>query len=215
MTDQIDAIELLLRDHRLIDGLAEQLDATDDPAEIRRLYLRIVEELSAHEAAEQQVVFPAFRASLEIADDDTLAHRMGEHEELNELLAEMRSLAPDGFGFTKRGSALLLEVKGHFQREEETVFARMRATFSADELAELGSRALAVKQHSPRSPTTTRTSPPTADGARVRRGPTITLPAGLAGAVPAHRRGSRILTICRTVRLSATPRSSVSAPLDL
>ena len=34
MTSQIDAIELLLRDHRLIDGLAEQLDTTDDPAEI-------------------------------------------------------------------------------------------------------------------------------------------------------------------------------------
>ena len=65
MTDQIDAIELLLQDHRLIDGLAEQLDATDDPAEIRHLYLRIVEELAAHEAAEQEVVFPAFRAALE------------------------------------------------------------------------------------------------------------------------------------------------------
>ena len=63
MTSQIDAIELLLRDHRLIDGLAEQLDTVDDPAEIRRLYLRIVEELAAHEAAEQEVVFPAFRAA--------------------------------------------------------------------------------------------------------------------------------------------------------
>ena len=73
MTDQIDAIELLLQDHRLIDGLAEQLDAADDPAEIRRLFLRIVEELAAHEAAEQEVVFPAFRATLETADDDTLA----------------------------------------------------------------------------------------------------------------------------------------------
>jgi hemerythrin superfamily protein len=153
MTNQIDVIDILLRDHRLIDGLAEQLDAADDPAEIRRLFLRIVEELSAHEAAEQQVVFPAFRAALEAADgEDTLAHRMGEHEELNELLAEMRSLAPECFGFTKRGSALLLEFKEHFLREEESVFARMRATFSADELTELGSRALAVKQHSPAFP---------------------------------------------------------------
>ncbi len=151
MTNQIDVIDLLLRDHRLIDGLAEQLDAADDPAEIRRLFLRIVEELAAHEAAEQEVVFPAFRASLEMADD-TVAHRMGEHEELNELLAEMRSLAPDCFGFTKRGSALLLEVKNHFMREEESVFANMRASFSADELVELGSRALAVKQHSPAFP---------------------------------------------------------------
>ena len=152
MTDQIDAIELLLRDHRVIDGLAEQLDATDDPAEIRHLYLRIVEELAAHEAAEQEVVFPAFRATLDAADDNTLANRMGEHEELNELLAEMRSLSPDCFGFGKRGSALLLEIKGHFLREEESVFDRMRALLSADELAELGSRVLAVKRHAPAFP---------------------------------------------------------------
>jgi hemerythrin superfamily protein len=152
MTNQIGAIELLLRDHRLIDELAEQLDTADDPAEIRRLYLRIVDELSAHEAAEQQVVFPAFRAALEIAGDDTLAHRMGEHEELNGMLAEMRNLAPDSFGFIKRGSALLLEVKGHFQREEESVFDRMQATFSADELTELANRVLAVKKHSPAFP---------------------------------------------------------------
>jgi hemerythrin superfamily protein len=152
MTEQIDAIELLLRDHRFIDGLAEQLDTVDEPAEIRRLYLRIVEELSAHEAAEQAVVFPAFRASLEIADDNTLARRMGEHEELNDMLAEMRSLAPDCFEFTKRGSALLLEIKGHFLNEEESVFAQMRATFSADELAELGNRVLEVKERAPAFP---------------------------------------------------------------
>jgi iron-sulfur cluster repair protein YtfE (RIC family) len=152
MTEQIDAIELLLRDHRFIDGLAEQLDTVDDPVEIRRLYLRIVEELAAHEFAEQEVMFPAFRAAVEMADDDTLGRRMGEHEELNEMLADMRSLAPDCFDFTKRGSALLLEIKGHFQREEESVFAQMRATFSADELAELGSRVLAAKQHAPAFP---------------------------------------------------------------
>jgi hemerythrin superfamily protein len=147
MTSPIDAIELLLRDHRLIVELAEQLDTVDDPAELRRLYLRIVEELAAHEAAEQEVVFPAFRTALEMVDDNTLVRRMGEHEELNDLLAEMRSLAPDCFGFAKRGSALLLEIKGHFLREEESVFARMRAAFSTDELAELGSRVLAAKQH--------------------------------------------------------------------
>ena len=152
MTDQVDGIELLLQDHRMIDGLAEQLDATDDPAEIRHLFLRLVEELAAHEAAEQEVVFPAFRAKFDAADDHTLANRMGEHEEMNELLAEMRSLSPDCFGFGKRGSALLLEVKGHFLREEESVFDRMRAFLSADELAELGSRYVAVKRHAPPFP---------------------------------------------------------------
>jgi hemerythrin superfamily protein len=152
MSDQIDAIEVLLRDHRLIDGLAEQLDTVDDPAEIRHLYLRLVEELAAHEAAEQEVVFPAFRAALTTADDSTLASRMGEHEELNELLTEMRSLPPDSFEFIKRGSALLLDIKDHFLREEESVFVQMRTAFSADELTELGSRVLAVKRRSPAFP---------------------------------------------------------------
>ena len=138
MTGLIDVIELLERDHRRINGLVEELDATDDPAQIRHLYLRIVEELSAHEAVEQAVLFPAFRAAFAADGDDTLSHRIGEHEELNEMLAEMRTLAPDSFGFIKRGSALLLELKGHFLIEEETVFARLRRELTPDALVELG-----------------------------------------------------------------------------
>jgi hemerythrin superfamily protein len=126
VVNQVDVIELLERDHRRISALAEKLDSIDDPREIRSLYLRIVDELTMHETIEQQVVFPAYRAMGE-ADDDTLEHRIGEHEELNELLAEMRGLDPAGLAFVKRGSALLLEVKGHFQREEESVFARLRS----------------------------------------------------------------------------------------
>jgi hypothetical protein len=147
MTNRLNVIELLERDHRMIDQLAEQLDDADDPSEIRRLFLRIVEELSAHEAAEQEVLFPAFRSMVDASSDHTLDHRMGEHEELNELLAEMRTLPPDGFAFVKRGSALLL-----FQIEEETVFERMRAALTADQLAELGGRAVIAKQHCPAFP---------------------------------------------------------------
>jgi iron-sulfur cluster repair protein YtfE (RIC family) len=152
MTNETDAIEMLLRDHRAIDELVELLDAAEDAAEIRALFLRIAEQLAAHEAVEQQVIFPAFRASLERAGDDTLAHRMDEHEELNELLAEMRSLAPIGFGFTKRESAFVLEIKEHFRREEESVFTRMRESLSVDERAELARQALVVRQHAPAFP---------------------------------------------------------------
>jgi len=146
MTTGIDVIDLLERDHRMIDDLAEQLDAATDPVEIRRLYLRIVDELSVHEAVEQQVVFPAFKASFDETGDATLDHRLDEHEELNELLAEMRGLDPTGFAFVKRGSALLLEMKGHFGLEEESVFARMRAVLAPEELVELGNQAMEVKQ---------------------------------------------------------------------
>jgi len=152
MTEPIDVIELLERDHRLISGLVEQLDAVDDANEIRHLYVRIVEELSSHEAVEQAVLFPAFHAAFIADGDDTLAHRMGEHEELNETLAEMSNLAPDCFAFMKRGSALLLELKGHFSIEEETVFTRMRSDFTAEALIELGREAIIAKTHAPAFP---------------------------------------------------------------
>ncbi len=148
MTEPIDVIELLELDHRLINCLVEQLDAVDDPAEIRDLYVRIVDELSAHEAVELEVVFPAFHAAFRADGDATLSHRMGEHEELNEMLAEMRRLAPESFAFIKRGSALLLELKCHFLVEEETVFARMRSEFAPEALIELGRRAIVAKAHS-------------------------------------------------------------------
>jgi hemerythrin superfamily protein len=148
MNHEIDVIEVLEADHRRIDALIEELERAD----IRRIFFKIVEDLAAHEAAEQEVVFPAFRATIEAAGDTTIAHRMGEHEELNELLAEMRSLAPSGFGFTKRGSALMLDIKAHFLKEEETVFLRMREMLSKEDLVELGTRALQVKAHSPAFP---------------------------------------------------------------
>ncbi|MEY2400044.1 MAG: hypothetical protein QOJ08_155 [Ilumatobacteraceae bacterium] len=154
MGNVIDVIDFLERDHRRIAALIEELERVDDPAEVRRVFFSIAEELAAHEAIEHEVVFPAFRARVEAAGDTTLAHRMGEHEEVNELLAEMRDLAPTGFGFTKRGSALMLDVKAHFLIEEETVFMRMREVLSAEELVELGRRALEVRQHSPAFPET-------------------------------------------------------------
>jgi len=149
--DQTDAIDLLVLDHRRIERLAARLDTTLDPVETRSIFMQIVEQLAAHEAAEQQVIFPAFRAALEDADL-TLAHRMGEHEELNELLAEMRTLAPGGLPFVKRESAFLLEIEEHFRREEQSVFARMRGAFSADELAVLAAQMLDVKHHAPAFP---------------------------------------------------------------
>ena len=145
MTTDDDVIQILERDHRRIDDLAEQLDSITDTDEIRRVYVQIVDELLAHEEVEHEVLFPAFRAMLDAAGDRTIDLRMGEHDELNGLLTEMRELDPGGFAFIKRGSALLQEMEGHFAREEESVFALMRAQMSPDELVALGQRAIAVK----------------------------------------------------------------------
>ena len=73
------------------------LHAASDPIEIRGLYLRLVEELSAHEAAEQQVLYPAFREKFAASSDDTLAHRMGDDAVRTRSFHELQACESDGW----------------------------------------------------------------------------------------------------------------------
>ena len=145
-------IEMLLEDHRRLRVLLDRLDAEEDPFRARIDYLELVGELSAHEACEIEVVFPAIRAMVPSADHE-LAALLGEHEEMNELVDEMRGLDPSGLGFGKRESALFLELHSHFAEEEE-VFDRLGTVLGLDERIELGRRACRAKCCAPAFPET-------------------------------------------------------------
>jgi hemerythrin superfamily protein len=144
--EPIDVIRMLEHDHQVIRDLARELDTVDDPVVVAGLYARIVEELLAHEEAEQELVFPALAAAPRSDTVPMLDRRVGEHDELNCMLREMKELDPSGFAFAKRGSALLLELEGHFEREEQTVFAQLRALVPEAELISMGERAAVIKQ---------------------------------------------------------------------
>ncbi len=151
MSVQRDVIDLLTTDHQTIGELARQLEDSEQPADVRDLYMQLVEDLAAHETAEQLVVFPALRAAL--PDAETEAHaRMGEHEEINDLLAEMQTLSPAGLAFRKRASALLLDLQHHFENEEESLFPRLRAALPPDRLVALASAAMVAKANAPAFP---------------------------------------------------------------
>ena len=79
MDEPCDVIELLTRDHAVINQLAEQLDASESPSETRELFLRVVERLAAHEAAEQEVLFPAVHQAVPVADAEA-SSRSSEHD---------------------------------------------------------------------------------------------------------------------------------------
>lgn len=143
MTTDVDILDVLEQDHRRIGDLAERLDSVTDDDEVRELYRQIVDGLLAHEAIERDVLFPAFHALHAPDGDERLDSRMGEHEELNSLLAEMRELDAHDYAFVKRGSALVNEIERHFELEEESVFAPMRERLTKEERVELGRRAMA------------------------------------------------------------------------
>jgi iron-sulfur cluster repair protein YtfE (RIC family) len=148
VTEPTDVIDLLLEDHRVVRGLLAELDAADQPEDLRRLYLRIVELHGGHEAAEEDVVFPALRRAAPAAANAALA-RMGEHEELDQLLEEMRRLAPSGHGFAKRAVALVLELTAHLDAEEQIVFPLLRQSLTPERRAALAVASVLAKDRAP------------------------------------------------------------------
>jgi len=151
MAARLDAIDMLLEDHRRITLLLEHLDWEERPAEMRRLCLDIVAEIAGHEAAEDDVVFPAFRAAVPAAERE-LIERFDEHREVNDLLAEMAALDPSGVGFLKRASALVYQLREHFAAEEEELFPRLRAVLSRQELLALGECVADARRRAPGVP---------------------------------------------------------------
>jgi hemerythrin superfamily protein len=145
MSEQIDVIDVLMRDHRLIRSLAERLDTVSDPVELGQVCEQIIDVLIPHERAEQTIVFPALQpANADL--DESVRHRTSEHHEIDLLLDEMVALDPSGFAFTKRSSALVLELRDHFDVEEQTVFARLRETLATDALVRLAGEVCEFKQ---------------------------------------------------------------------
>jgi hypothetical protein len=145
-----DVVDLLVEDHRRLEGVLDRLDREQDPTELRSLYLQVVGDLASHEACEQQVVFPALRASVPAAGTGLIAC-LDEHEEINSLLDEMRGLDPSCYGFMKRASALILELRAHFAEEEE-LFGRLRAALDPADLTDLARRAQEAKSCAPAFP---------------------------------------------------------------
>jgi hemerythrin superfamily protein len=148
-----DVIDLLTRDHRQLEQLLDDLDREEQPIPASVFFVRIVRELAAHERAEQEIVFPAFRSALPAADAEE-HERLGEHGEINELLAEMRKLVADEPGFDARAAALRLGLQAHFRAEEVSVFPRLRACLNRHQLVELAEQVMTARDEQPETSTT-------------------------------------------------------------
>ena len=151
MTDTTaqDAIELLTRDHAEVEGMFRQIEALPPGASQDELVQGIVRELSVHAVIEEQVLYPAMRASL--PDGERLVEEaLEEHQQVKETLAAIER-ADAG-----ERAPLLVQVIGnvrhHVQEEEGDLFPKLRASVAQDELQEMGSKMATAKKMAPTHP---------------------------------------------------------------
>jgi hypothetical protein len=137
-----DVVELIMKDHREVERLFEQLRT--DPASRPGALPVLTTLLTTHSRAEESEVYPV--VADEIGKADHVAHSQEEHVEADELLAKLAETDPDGADFLPALEKVVEAVSHHIEEEEETVLADMREGLTAERRAELGDAFLAERE---------------------------------------------------------------------
>jgi hypothetical protein len=138
----LDAIDLLVRQHRQLEGaLAALLDA--DPEEREARFAGAGDLLMAHVLVEEHQFFPAVRAR---RTEDILLETLEEHLSLKRLLADLLDLAVTDVHFEPKVHVLKEQLEHHHREEEEHLFPKVRKLLSGHELGELGGHMLAEEE---------------------------------------------------------------------
>lgn len=144
-----DAIEFLTSDHRNVDALFTQAQATTPPN--REVIDSIVRELSTHDAIEKEYLYPTVREK--VPNGDQIADRsIDEHQEQAELLVDLDKSEPGSAGEASLLTQLIASVKAHVAEEETITFPALRQSVTPDELATLGTSLAEGKQTAPTRP---------------------------------------------------------------
>jgi hemerythrin superfamily protein len=129
-----DAVTLIMNDHRLLEGLLDQLAA--DQGDRQALVDEITARLTAHARAEEQEVYPAI-SQADPAEEQEVDHAYDEHLQAEHELAKVRNLiASPHFGDAV--TAFIAAVKHHVEEEENQVLPRLREVADAETLQRLG-----------------------------------------------------------------------------
>ncbi|HZL59529.1 MAG TPA: hemerythrin domain-containing protein [Stellaceae bacterium] len=138
-----DAIALLKADHRKVEGLFKQFEASKSDSKKQALAKEICIELMVHATIEEEIFYPACKNKIE---DNTLDEAYVEHDGAKILISEIADSAPDNEFFDSKVHVLSELIKHHVGEEEarvEGMFAQAKA--AGLDVEALGNR-LAVRK---------------------------------------------------------------------
>ena len=149
----MDAITLLRNDHETVEQLFKRFEKAGDRAyvEKRQILDRIVEELSVHAVIEEQVFYPAARATVP-GTEEIILESLEEHHIVKWVLSELADLDPRDERFDAKATVLIENVRHHVEEEEIEFFPKVRSELSRTALADLGDALAEAKKSAPTHP---------------------------------------------------------------
>ena len=151
----MNAIELLKQDHKEARGLMDQIETADKgDRSAKDLFMRLKHALTLHTQIEEKIFYPALRDHDETSD--MIEESFREHEEVDQLLAEMTALNPRNDDFTDKLVELRDAVEHHVDEEESEMFPKAEKILGRERLVEMGRQMQQMKQSQSAAATTRR-----------------------------------------------------------
>jgi hemerythrin superfamily protein len=157
----MDAIALLMRDHREVEMLFKEFERLTERAQKSKgkVVTRIIRELAIHAAIEEMLFYPAVRtAGLKAASRvgesaaDTVLESLEEHHIVKWTLSELEKMSPSDERYDAKVKVLMESVRHHVEEEQEELFPKARKLLGEKMLNELGSRMEKAKALAPTRP---------------------------------------------------------------
>lgn len=133
MSEDVALFRILVKQHREVDEILEQLAGTEDSdtAQREQLFTTLKVKLLSHAKAEEKTFYVELQKAGERKD---AAHAKHEHKEIEEAIAEVDACAYDDEEFVEKVEALADTVKHHVEEEESEIFASARESIEPDVL---------------------------------------------------------------------------------
>ena len=149
----MDAIDLLIEDHRKVEDLFKKFEELTERAEKGQADLveQITSELVRHAAIEEQIFYPAVRSAIPDLDLD-VREGLEEHGVVEQLLAELSNLESTDERYRPKMLVLIENTRHHIEEEEGELFPTVRKEIDAETREELGQAMEAAKENAPTRP---------------------------------------------------------------
>lgn len=137
-------ITLIKDDHKKLEAVFKKLESAE-PDQVPDLLEQVTEMLVPHSKAEEEVVYPAIKATVPDEGED-VDDGLEEHHHVESTLAQLRSSEPDAPGVDGLIAAMIGEVRHHVEEEEEQILPAFAKAASNEQLSELGEQFTAAKE---------------------------------------------------------------------
>jgi hypothetical protein len=111
-----DAIDLLMEDHRLVEGLFARFESAGEAGGKETLARRICQELVIHTMLEEEIFYPALRGKV---DQDLLEEAFVEHDSAKLLIREIEDSYADEAYYGAKVHVLKEAIEHHVEEEED------------------------------------------------------------------------------------------------